>query len=234
MCGRFVATTSPYDLANYFGAILTPAADEVRPSYNVAPTQPVLTISQEEAERLVIPRRWGLIPSWSKDLSVGSKMINARAETVAEKPSFRSAFRRRRCLIPADGFYEWTTEPAQAKRQPWFIHDSINRPLVFAGLWEHWKDAHGTGPDIETCTIITVDAGPKMAVLHHRQPVFLAEDSWEIWLDHTNDNTDELQALLVADSGVEVDYFRVSTAVNSARSQGSSLIDPIGEPGALF
>lgn len=234
MCGRFVATTSPYDLADYFGAILTPAAEDMPSSFNVAPSRQVLTISQVNDHREVVARRWGLIPSWAKELAIGNKMINARAETVAEKPSFRSAFKQRRCLVPVDGFYEWTTEAGQSKKQPWFIFDLHGRPLAFAGLWETWKDPHGTGPDIGSCTIITVAAGEKMARLHHRQPVFLAEDSWESWLDPSNNDTAALATLLSADTGIEVDYYRVSTLVNSARSSGASLIEPVGAPGSLF
>lgn len=152
-------------------------------------------------------------------------MINARAETLATKPSFREPFRHQRCIIPVDGFYEWTTEPAQKTRQPWFIHQTGHEPLAFAGLWETWTGPHGKR--IASCTIITANAGKKMARLHHRQPVFLPKNMWGPWLDPENTDVEELQAFLSPDTGIDVAFHPVSTEVNNAQNSGPHLITPV-------
>lgn len=178
MCGRFTLKATPVELQRFFHLIRTP---EWEPQTNIHPTQPVLGIVASEAGREGRLFRWGLIPAWSKDIKIGARMINARAETVAEKPAFRTPFKRRRCLIPADGFYEWESVPGQKKKQPWYIGVEGHPLLAFAGLWEHWTGADGS--EIESCTILTTDANAAVARIHDRMPVILPDDTYDLWLD---------------------------------------------------
>ena len=234
MCGRFVSSSSSDEIATYFGA------DEVSesvldPNYNVAPTRDVYAVLESGSVRRVEPLHWGLVPRWAKDVKIGNRMINARGETVAEKNSFKSAFRKRRCIIPADGFYEWTVQPGQDKKQPWFIHRTDDEPLAFAGLWEVWR-----GPDrdseeaLHSCTIITTEANDTMAEIHHRMPVILPPSQWDTWLDQEQDDLDALGRLLVPAPNELLAMHPVSTEVNNARNRGAQLIDPVDlpEPGA--
>ena len=189
MCGRFTQRMTWRELHERMDLIGTPL--NLRPRYNVAPSQDVAVARPSDNGRTLAMLRWGLIPSWAKDHAIGNKLINARSETAAEKPSFRSAFRHRRCLIPADGFYEW--QRRGGARQPWLFGLRDGAPLVFAGLWERWTvpdDAaltgslaeHSPGDAVETCTILTTAANETVAPVHGRMPVILPPDAWSTWL----------------------------------------------------
>jgi putative SOS response-associated peptidase YedK len=172
--------------------------------------------------------RWGLVPSWARDLKIGYKMINARAETVAEKPAYRAAFQRRRCLVVADGFYEWS--PMDGK-QPYWIGLPDHGPLAFAGLWEHWDD-QATGEHIESCTIIVTDANQQMSAIHNRMPVILPRTTWNEWLDPNLHTPEPLQELLVPYEG-ELLTYPVSRNVNSPRNDFKELMEPLVGDGGL-
>lgn len=226
MCGRFASTTPPDQLASYFGAEAPLLDDEeVVPDYNVAPTRDVPIVRVREDARHLDLLRWGLVPRWAKDLRIGSKMINARAETVATKNSFRSAFAKRRCIVAADGFYEWKRLDPKTK-QPMFIHRVDGYPLAFAGLYERWVDAENLR-EIHTCTIITTTPNEHMAQIHDRMPVMLAPTSWEEWLDPTNTDTETLQQLLVPAPNELLTSYAVSTEVNSVRNNSADLLAPV-------
>ena len=185
MCGRFALYITLEELADYFGLPEPPA--HFAPRYNIAPTQPVgiVRINARTQEREWALALWGLIPSWSKDPSMGVRMINARAETVEEKPSFRAAFKRRRCILPASGFYEW--KKMNGGKRPYFITSASNEPLGLAGLWESWSGPNGE--ELESCTILTTDANEAVADLHDRMPVILAPEDYDEWLGAGKDAT---------------------------------------------
>lgn len=212
MCGRFTQTHSAESLARTFQLADIP---QQAPRYNIAPTQTVAAVIHSEgtAERTFKSFRWGLIPSWAKDTQIAAKLINARSETVAEKPSFRSAFRRRRCLIVADGFYEW--QAREDKKQPFYIQLENGSPFAFAGLWETWKEA--TGDCIESCTILTTEANETMRSLHARMPVILNPKDWDVWLDSGVSETEPLKSLLVPYRGEAMSAYPVSAKVNNPR-----------------
>lgn len=221
MCGRFTLTQSAETIAEFF------ELDEVprfMPGYNIAPTQPVPTIRASQAkEREFDYLYWGLIPSWSKDPTIGARMINARAETVAEKPSFRTAFKRRRCLIVADGFYEW--QKTGSKKQPYYFHLDQHHPFGFAGLWEHWQSPEGD--QIQSCTILTTAANDTMRPIHDRMPVILHPQDYDLWLDPTVQSTDGLYSLLRPYPDVEMHHYPVSTKVNRPQNDSSECIVPL-------
>lgn len=217
MCGRFAAFSPISVYAEHFHA--KPQAD-VNPRYNVAPSQPVLAVrEQDTGGRELIKLRWGLIPFWAKDSKIGYRMINARAETVTEKPAFRNAFKKHRCLIPADGFYEWKQE--KGGKQPFFIHRQDNEPLGFAGLWEHWEGEEGV---IESCTIIVTAANETLKDVHDRMPVILSPKNYDAWLSPENQNREMLQALLKPFSDNVLEAYPVSTAVNNPRNDTRELL----------
>ncbi len=217
MCGRFVQSSSPLQYADQFG-ISTDMS--TKPRYNVAPTDNILACRlSSDGERELTSLHWGLIPSWSKGLDKRFSMINARAETVASKPAYRTPFRKRRCLIPADGFYEWKAEDG---KQPYYIHSKDNKPLVFAGIWDHWQDEDGDR--IDSCSIIVCDANQQMQGIHDRMPVILPDDTWDSWLEGKDKGA--LQAMLVPYSG-NLDIYKVSRTVNSPRNDGPDLIKRI-------
>ena len=238
MCGRFASTTPPDQLAKYFGAepvdeiLADPAAD-----YNVAPTKAVYTVYEDGGVRRLDRFHWGLVPFWAKDPKIGSRMINARAETLAEKNSYKRPFANRRCIIPADGFYEWKQVEGQKKRQPVYMSRVDGEPFAFAGLWEVWKDRNHTDADgapleLRSCTIITGDPNEKVAEVHDRMPVMLPPDAWNEWLDRDNHDIDALQGLLVPAPAQLIRLHPVSTDVNNVRNNGPELIeeaDPISE-----
>jgi len=206
-------------------------AEEFSPRFNIAPTQSVMTISLDaNGKRLGLKRQWGLIPSWAKDPGIGSKMINARSETVAEKPAFRSAFRSRRCLVPASGFYEWQATGAKVK-QPWHITPADGPSLVFAGLWESWNDP--TGNRLESCTILTTTPNSVMSEIHDRMPVILDAEAFPVWLDPTID-PEALQSLLVPCPDEWLEKVPISTRVNNVRNDDPDCIKPIATQGDLF
>ena len=208
--------------------------DEVRagdgePDYNVTPRAEVPVVAETKDHRRVLDRvRWGLVPSWAKDVSVGDRLINARADTVATKPAYRRAFERRRCLMPADGFYEWQVVPGRRQKQPYFIARADREPMVFAGLYEVWRDR--SDPDAEwmrSCALITTDANDKLAVIHDRMPVVLPEDAWSAWLDPENHDTESLRHLLVPAPSDDFVAYPVSTLVNKPENQGPELLEPV-------
>ena len=225
MCGRFASTTPPDKLAEYFGAETSVPADEFEPDYNVAPTRDVPVVRIREQARHLDYLRWGLVPRWAKDLRIGSKMINARAETVATKNSYRSAFSKRRCLVTADGFYEWKRLDAKTK-QPMYITRRDGDPLAFAGLYERWSDAENHR-EIHTCTIITTTPNRTMAEIHDRMPVLLAPKHWDEWLDSDNADTESLSELLIPAPDALLIAYPVSEQVNNVRNNEPSLIAPI-------
>ena len=215
MCGRYTLT-SPIDrLAQEFD--LDGGIGELQPNYNVAPTQSVATVIAENGGRRLEMLRWGLVPSWADDPEIGSRMINARAETAPEKPSFRSAFKRRRCLIPSDGFYEWKRE--EGGKQPYYIHMQDGRPFAFAGLWESWHD------ELRTCAIITTRANELVAGVHDRMPVILPRENYDAWLDPEADK-EELVSLLRPYPGDDLETFPVSRFVNSPRNNDERCVEP--------
>jgi putative SOS response-associated peptidase YedK len=191
MCGRFFLQRDPAGLARYFGT--SNAVPNLRPSWNIAPTQDSVAVRRhpESGARHLDLLRWGLVPRWAKDASGGARLMNARGESVAEKPAFRDAFRKRRCLVPMDGFYEWRQEGA--RKQPYAVAMADASPMAAAGLWEGWQQPDGTW--LRTFTIITTDANAKQALLHDRMPVLLAPDAFDAWLDPASE-TEALQALL--------------------------------------
>lgn len=226
MCGRYVSSTPPDELARYFGASLA-AEQLLGPDFNVAPTREVLTVVEDETSRSLGLSRWGLIPFWAKDAAIGNKMINARAETVATKNAFRTAFARKRCIIPADGFYEWTKEAGQKVKQPWFIHRPDGEPFAFAGLWETWRGPDRDQEPVRTCTIITGAANEPMSAIHDRMPVILPPSAWDTWLDPSVQDTELLGRFLVPAPPELITFHAVSTEVNNARNQGAHLLDPV-------
>jgi putative SOS response-associated peptidase YedK len=228
MCGRYVSVSSPTILAERFGAE-TVRVEETEQNFNVTPRAdvPVVAVSKTTNERTLDLVRWGLIPSWAKDMSIGDKLINARSDTVASKPAYKRAFAKRRCIIPADGFYEWQKREGEKKKQPWFIRRRDGEPLAFAGLWEIWHDPEvgDDAPRIKTCTIITTDANDLMKPIHHRMPVVLDESDWERWLDPEFGDIETLQKMLKPAPSEEFEAWEISTRVNAAANNGPELLE---------
>lgn len=222
MCGRYSQQQSAEIIAQAFQVDHVPP---LKPRYNIAPTQSVATILQTAKNRQFKMLHWGLIPSWAKDTKISSKLINARAETVAEKPSFRSAFRQRRCLILADGFYEWQQQENKQK-QPFYFRMSDQSPFAFAGLWEHWN-AQETGETIESCTIITTESNDLMKSVHNRMPVILEPKNYDLWLDPEVKKSELLQPLLNPYPAEEMTAFAVSKAVNKPSNDTAECINSI-------
>ncbi len=218
MCGRYTLRTPVDTLAEQFDLDEYPSS--LTASYNIAPTQEVATVVEEDDKRKLEMFHWGLIPSWAKDPQIGNRMINARAETVHEKPSFRSAFKARRCLILADGFYEW--QKADNGKQPFYIHMKDGSPFAFAGLWETWKN----GEELRSCAIITTDANDLMNEIHHRMPVVLHPENYGVWLDPDFDEKDPLKDLLKPFSSEEMEAYMVSRRVNKPSNNEPSVVEP--------
>lgn len=217
MCGRFARYTPLQDLARQFQATLRV---ELPPSYNIAPDQAVLALRERDGERELVALRWGLVPGWSSGPDNRYRMINARAETLASKPAYRDAFRRRRCLIPADGFYEWQRRDDGSK-QPFYLHLADRRPFAFAGLWEHWE---GEDRSIDSCTIVTTAANAVVAPIHARMPVILDEAMAGRWLTASDPNG--LAALLQGLPGEGLRAYPVSTHVNAPRHDDPACLEP--------
>ena len=229
MCGRINLRVSPAELKEMFNLFREP---EWSPRYNLGPMQRMLAVRlKPEGVRLAEPLQWGLVPSWAKEPSIGSQMINARSETVATKPSFRSAFKKRRCLIPASGFYEWQVINSKTK-QPWNIFRADGQPLVFAGLWEHWQSPDGL--TLESCSIITTEANEFMAEIHDRMPIVLAKEHWGLWLDLDEVEPAALTELLVPCPSDWLDRTAVSTLVNSVRNESPDCLLPVTPTRGLF
>ena len=219
MCGRFAFYSPAEATAALFGV---DAAPEVEPRYNIAPTQYVAAIRQDEdQQRELVMLRWGLVPFWAKDPSIGSQMINARAETVAEKPSYRAAYRHRRCLVLADGFYEW--QRANDIKTPYYISLKSGEPFALAGLWENWKDRESDAT-LQTTTLITAAANSFMTSLHHRMPVVLRADTADEWLAGSTELLDS-----IAERTPPLQAWPVDRRVNNARNEGEELIDVGGD-----
>lgn len=225
MCGRFTLHTSANVLAQLFDLPKTPM---LVPRYNIAPTQPVAIVRsgrQPDLREWALVK-WGLVPSWAKDPAIGVRMINARAETAAEKPSFRAAYKRRRCLVPADGFYEW--QKIGSRKQPHYIHLRDGGPFAIAGLWEHWHGADGS--ELETCTLLTTEPNDLMAPLHNRMPVIIAPEDYAEWLDNSREDRQFLsilQHLLRAYPSDQMATYPVSPYVSNARNEGEECIAPL-------
>ncbi len=218
MCGRYTLSTPVGVLAEEFG--LGGTLPDLPASYNVAPTQEVPAILGNDGERRLELLRWGLVPAWADDPQVGSRMINARSETAPEKPSFRRAFRDRRCLIPADGFYEW--KRTSDGKQPYRIHMGDGRPFAFAGLWESWDKGR---EEIRSCAILTTAANALVGEIHDRMPVILAPDAYDVWLDPGSER-DELTGLLAPYPEEEMEAYPVSRLVNSPRNNDPRCVEP--------
>jgi putative SOS response-associated peptidase YedK len=235
MCGRFVSTSPPDELAAYFGA--EPASETVlEPNWNVAPTQDVLAVVEADRARHLDAFHWGLVPSWAKDAKIGSRMINARAETLAEKSAFKKPFATRRCLVPADGFYEWKKlgPGKKPKKQPMYIHRADGKPLAFAGLWSIWRGPDHDQEPLRSLTIVTTDANGLMAPIHDRMPAILTEDRWAEWLDRDNHDLDGLGKLLVPIADDLLTVTPVAPLVNNVRNNGPELLDPVPEQESLL
>ncbi len=221
MCGRYFLHSSADRLARLFGEMPMPVLEA---RYNIAPSQPVPVVRQDRnGRREMVLLRWGLVPSWSKGPDSRYSMINARVETVVQKPAYRSAFRYRRCLIPADGFYEWCT--GEGGKQPYVLRPPDGRPLAFAGLWEHWQDAEGN--ELESCSILVREASRQVSAVHARMPVIIGPDSFDLWLDIKAQKPQPLETLLAAQPLPELEIYPVSRAVNNPRADTPDLLQAL-------
>ena len=221
MCGRFTLTVDTAELQDTFPQFNFPA--ESRPRFNIAPTQPVLVLPNDGTDTADY-FTWGLIPSWAKDPTIGSRLINARAETLAEKPSFRGGYKYHRCLVFADGFYEWKTLPGTKTKVPHFIRLVSGKPMTFAGLWDEWHSPDGS--QIKSCTIITTEPNELMATLHNRMPVILPDSAYGQWLDPAPADAQGLQPLLAPYPAAKMSAYPVSTLVNSPANDRAELLAP--------
>jgi putative SOS response-associated peptidase YedK len=222
MCGRFVQNFTFETLQDNFN-VQTVDAD-IPPSYNVAPTQEILTIIRYDNNNKLERLHWGLVPFWAKDISIGNRMINARAETVSSKPSFRNAFKKHRCLIPAGGFYEWKGE--KGNKQPFYITIPSGEPFAFAGLWETWTDKDDESV-YKSCTIITTSASDSISELHNRMPVILDPNFYKQWLDVELQDAKQLEPILKDGIIHDMKYYPVSTRVNSVKNNDPNCIKPV-------
>jgi putative SOS response-associated peptidase YedK len=218
MCGRYASSRKPDDLVGYF-EVQDPPEEVLPPSWNVAPTDPVYAVVQRETRQLRV-LRWGLVPSWAKDPKVGARFINARRETVATTNAFRAAYAKRRCLLPADGYYEW--KPEGSGKQPYFLTSTTGDPLAMAGLFEHWKRPDGTW--LSTCTVLTTSAPDELGEIHDRTPLLVPKELWSVWLDPEVADPD---ALLVPGTPGVLDAWPVGKDVGNVRNNGPHLVDPV-------
>lgn len=225
MCGRYASSANPHDLAAYF-AIEEPPEEVLAPSYNVAPTDPVYVVMKRHHVRRLAVVRWGLVPSWAKDPRGAARFINARQESVREKPAFRAAFARRRCLVPADGYYEWQNEAG--RKQPYFLFARDGQPLAMAGLYEVWRapvTAAEDTPLLWTCTVLTTEAADDLGHIHDRTPLLVPPDRWEHWLDPAVEDPGD--DLLVPATPGRLDARAVSTRVGNVRNNDAQLLEPL-------
>jgi putative SOS response-associated peptidase YedK len=221
MCGRFTLTVDPDELQQRFGLSQPPPAD-LAPRYNIAPSQAVAVVANAPERKLEL-FQWGLIPSWAKDPKIGNKLINARAETLAEKPAFRTALKRRRCLVVADGFYEW--KKLDGRKQPMYIQLKDGRPFAFAGLWEVWRSPEGE--PLKTCTIITTEPNTLLEDIHNRMPAILPPEAYDVWLAPGELSADAALPLLRPYDAAEMRAVPVSTRVNSPSDDSPELVLPL-------
>jgi putative SOS response-associated peptidase YedK len=235
MCGRFVSASSPERIAAHFGA--TTAVESLGENYNVAPTNDVYgVVATPDGALELHVFQWGLIPVWAKEAKIGQKMINARAETIAEKAAFKGVFRKHRCIIPMDGFYEWAAgapdgpvgKNGKPLKRPHFIHRIDGEPLAVAGIWSAWRDKAGAAdaPWLHSAAVVTTSANATMAPIHDRMPVILPRAMWSMWLDPANQHVDVLAKLLVPAPDTLLEMHEVATDVNNVRNKGRHLIDP--------
>lgn len=235
MCGRYASSRDARDLASAF-EVEEPPEEVLPPSWNVAPTDPVYAVLQRGESRLLKVVRWGLVPSWAKDAKGAARLINARRETVTSTPAFRAAYARRRCLLPADGYYEWQVDGG--RKQPWFLTGRDGEPLAMAGLYEVWARAPEDGDRLWTCTVITTDAADELGHIHDRTPLLVPRRDWGRWLDPEVEDPGE--GLLVPAVGGQLDAWPVSPAVGNVRNDGPELVAPLppeqpaGDPPTLF
>jgi putative SOS response-associated peptidase YedK len=257
MCGRYASSRRPEDLVEEFEIDKVEVKETLAPDYNVAPTKQVYAVVQRPNEpaspdegtdtptqRQLRTLKWGLVPFWAKEPSIGNKMINARMETVHEKPAFRRPFAARRCLLPADGYFEWypteqKTKAGKPLKQPFFIHPADGGVMAMAGLYEIWRDPTRDEDDPErflwTCTVLTTTAEDSVGHIHDRMPLLVEPDRYDAWLDPSHADVDDLKKLLVPAAPGRLEAYPVSTAVNSVRNNGPDLLDPLdpeGEPPA--
>lgn len=227
MCGRFVAMTDPEGLVRFF--VVDERRDEdLLPNPNVAPTEPVRAVAEHQGKRVLVTFRWGLVPHWASDRRGASRMINARSETAASKPAFRTALSRRRCLVPADGFYEWKRGPDGTKT-PHYVSAAAGAPLALAGLWETWRDpGDPAAAPLRTCAILTTEANDALRALHDRMPVILEPSSWDRWLDRDLREPEAVRDLLVPYPPDLLALHEVSRDVNDARVKDPQLPAPVG------
>jgi putative SOS response-associated peptidase YedK len=247
MCGRYASSRRPEDLIEEFEVTAPRVAEPLAADYNVAPTKEVYAVLERAAkaqgdqpaeppERQLRVLRWGLIPSWAKDPSIGNRMINSRMETVAEKPAYKRAFAVRRCLLPADGYFEWypteeKTKAGKPRKQPFFIHPVDGGVLAMAGLYEIWKDPTRAEDDPDlfrwTCTVLTTQAEDDLGHIHDRMPLMVPRDRWGAWLDPALSDRDQLLPLLEPAAPGRLEAFPVSTLVSNVRNNGPELLEPL-------
>jgi putative SOS response-associated peptidase YedK len=244
MCGRYASSRRPEDLVEEFEVAESKVPEALEPDFNVAPTKEVYAVVErppsqardQPPQRQLRVFRWGLVPSWAKDPSIGNRMINARMETVAEKPAYKKAFATRRCLLPADGYFEWyptsqKTKAGKPRKQPFFIRPQDGGSLAMAGLYEIWKDPTRDEDDPElfrwTCTVLTTEAEDQLGHIHDRMPLMVERDRWAAWLDPTVSGKDDLLALLEPAAPGRLEAFPVSTLVSNVRNNGPELVEPI-------
>ena len=227
MCGRYVSVSSPTILAERFH-VEEVRTEPTEANYNVAPRADVPVVAESRGTRVLDLVRWGLVPSWAKSLSIGDRMINARADRLLTSNAFKRAFERRRCIVPADGFYEWQVVEGRRQKQPWFIRRRDGEPIAFAGLWEIWHDPElgDDAPRIRSFTIITTEPNHVMRPIHDRMPVILPESAWDSWLDADNRDVGALSKLLVPAPDADFELWPVSTLVNKASENSPALLDP--------
>ena len=222
MCGRFTNSAEIKDIEKEFKINLSETKS--KPRYNIAPSQEIDVVLNQDDKIILTELKWGLVPSWSKDPDIGNRMINARGETLSEKPSFREAFKKRRCIIPATGFYEW--KKAAGGKQPYYFFLPDKSIFGFAGLYEEWTDKK-TGELLETCTIITTEANDVLKAVHDRMPVILNSENYALWLDEKVHDTNQLQKLIVPYSAKEMNAYPVSKSVNIPDVDSAELIKSI-------
>ena len=222
MCGRYVLYSSSSRLREVFKAEF---AKEISPNYNIAPSLQVPIVRETDHKRKITLARWGLVPSWAKKINTGYSTINARAETLDEKPMFKQAFKYRRCLISADGFMEWQAVAHSKAKQPWFFVVKNQQPFAFAGLWDHWQDPGHA--NIESCTMIIIEANDLMRPIHDRMPVILPPEQWSAWLNTENTDIQMLKPLLKPYSSEEMEAWPISTAINNPKNNAKEYLTPL-------
>ena len=234
MCGRIVQSKNLKNLQPILNFQENPEIT-FSPRYNIAPTANIVAVRQGEQGREVSQFHWGIIPMWAKDRNFSTQTFNARSETLSEKPSFREAFKSRRCLIPVDGFYEWQQSPSSKNKVPFYFQKPTDEPIVFAGLWEFWRDAKNPeAPAIESCAIVTTEANSFMKTYHHRMPVMLSSEEWQAWLEPTQTDTLSLAEMLKPKEDIAITAHPVSSAVGNTRNDSPDMTKEIASQPSLF